>query len=106
MKRFSVVLSTAAALAVALSGCGGSDSGVADADTADKTTQTTCTEFKTLDDETKKSVVEAILAENPDSQFAGNQAAALGTAELVCLAEANTDKTVAEAARLLTPAPK
>lgn len=103
MKRFSVVLSTAAALALALSGCGGSDSGEA-ADSADKTTQTTCAEFKTLDTEAEKAVVEAILAEHPDSQYAGSPNVALGTAKLVCLAEANANKTVAEAAGLLKPA--
>ncbi|WP_040799157.1 hypothetical protein [Nocardia higoensis] len=106
MKRFSVVLSTAAALTLALSGCGGSDSGEAAADSADKTAQTTCAEFKTLDTEAEQAVVEAILTEHPDSQYAGSPNVALGTAKLVCLAEANADKTVAEAAGLLTPAAK
>ncbi|HLS77890.1 MAG TPA: hypothetical protein VK083_13990 [Nocardia sp.] len=102
MKRISVVLSTAAALTLALSGCGGSDSGAADS--ADETTQTTCAEFKELDTEAEKAVVEAILAEHPESQYAGSPNVALGTAKLVCLAAANADKTVAEAAGLLTPA--
>jgi len=106
MKRFSVVLSTAAALAVTLSGCGGSDSGEAGADTADTTAQTTCAEFKALDSEAETAVVDAILAENPDSLYAGSPNVALGTAKLVCLADANASKTVAEAAGLLTPAPK
>ncbi|WP_280193116.1 hypothetical protein [Nocardia farcinica] len=114
MKRFSVVVLTVATMAAALAGCGGSDSdsgsaaasstaasSTAASSTTGKAAQTTCAEFKNLDTEAEKAVVEAILAENPDSPYAGSPNVALGTAKLVCLSEANAGKTVAVAAGLL-----
>ncbi|MBF6186882.1 hypothetical protein IU468_01000 [Nocardia farcinica] len=109
MKRFSVVVLTVATMAAALAGCGGSDSdsgsaaasSTAASSTTGEAAQTTCAEFKNLDTEAEKAVVEAILAENPDSPYAGSPNVALGTAKLVCLSEANAGKTVAAAAGLL-----
>ncbi|WP_280271071.1 hypothetical protein [Nocardia wallacei] len=59
--------------------------------------QTTCGEFKTLDTDAEKSLLERILAENPGSKFDGSPNVALGTAKLVCLAGSQADTPVAEA---------
>ncbi|WP_460697469.1 hypothetical protein [Nocardia thraciensis] len=59
--------------------------------------QTTCGEFKTLDTEGEKSLMDSLLAENPGSKFEGSPNVALGTAKLVCLAESQADKPVAVA---------
>ncbi|MGN2635539.1 hypothetical protein ACTD5D_04950 [Nocardia takedensis] len=141
MKRFSVLVVAAAALTVALSGCGGSEestdaNGLRKGNTstvAATTTQqastsvsapssaesestpastpasapagdassVTCGEFRVLDTDSEKALIERILAENPDSKFAGSPNVALGTAKLVCLASSNANKTVAEAAGIL-----
>ncbi|MBH0778201.1 hypothetical protein [Nocardia bovistercoris] len=63
---------------------------------------TTCSEFRALDSTNEKALIERILAENPNSPFAGSPNVALGTAKLVCLASSNADKTVAEAAGIVT----
>ncbi|WP_054812327.1 hypothetical protein [Nocardia arizonensis] len=143
MKRISAIGVAAAAVALALSGCGGSEestdasglrkgsteiSAGATATTSARPTtgaaastsagaapttskavdrpsgsvsDTTCAEFRTLDSSAEKSVIEQILAENPDSPFAGSPNVALGTAKLVCLASSNADKTVAAAAGIV-----
>ncbi|WP_227979424.1 hypothetical protein [Nocardia spumae] len=56
--------------------------------------QTTCGEFRKLDVEGEKSLMERILAENPGSKFEGSPNVALGTAKLVCLAKSEADKPV------------
>ncbi|WP_431957020.1 hypothetical protein [Nocardia lijiangensis] len=142
MKRISVIVLAAGAVALAATGCGGSDestdaSGLrkgstvasasatqapttsasapitsanaatgAPADTSGlgPATRTTCGEFKLLDSEAEKQVIEQILAENPDSPFAGSPNVALGTAKLVCLSAGNAEKPVAVAARIIEPA--
>ncbi|MGV9612664.1 hypothetical protein [Nocardia xishanensis] len=143
MKRISVIVLAVGAVALAATGCGGSDessdaSGLrkgtpgtsASATHAPTTTKasapptsgsaatttqadtsglgpasrTTCGEFKGLDSDAEKRVIEEILAENPDSEFAGSPNVALGTAKLVCLSPGNVDKPVAVAARIIAPA--
>jgi hypothetical protein len=66
--------------------------------------QTTCADFKTLDSTAEKAVIEQILAENPDSSFAGSPNVALGTAKLVCLASSSADTPVAVAAGIVRKA--
>lgn len=61
----------------------------------------TCAEFRKLDTEQEKAVIELILAENPDSPFAGSPNVALGTAKLVCLSPSVADEPVATAAGLV-----
>lgn len=63
--------------------------------------KTTCGEFKKLDSEAEKAVIEQILAANPDSKFAGSPNVALGTAKLVCLSGSVADTTVAQAAGIV-----
>ncbi|MBF6211215.1 hypothetical protein IU433_06655 [Nocardia puris] len=143
MKRVSVLVLAVGAVALAATGCGGSDestdaSGLRKGNTsasapADPSTpasapaepaedtespessptspvdtsslgpasRTTCGEFKELDGDAEKALIERILAENPDSPFAGSPNVALGTAKLVCLAPDNEDKPVAVAARIV-----
>ncbi|MET8774223.1 hypothetical protein AB0H49_23810 [Nocardia sp. NPDC050713] len=140
MKRISVIVLAAGAVALAATGCGGSDessdasglrkgstgtsasatqaptttvSAPTTPDSAPATTEsadtsglgpasrTTCGEFKELDGEAEKRVIEQILAENPESSFAGSPNVALGTAKLVCLSPSNADKPVAVAARII-----
>ncbi|MFI5780957.1 hypothetical protein [Nocardia sp. NPDC051570] len=59
--------------------------------------RTTCSEFKTLDTDAEKSLIEQMLAENPGSKLDGNPSLALGTAKLVCLATSQADRPVAAA---------
>ncbi|MFG1790195.1 hypothetical protein [Nocardia sp. NPDC049149] len=59
--------------------------------------KTTCAEFKTLDTDAEKALIERILAENPDSKFAGSPNVALGTAKLVCLSGSAANTSVAVA---------
>ncbi|MFQ6393651.1 hypothetical protein ACLMAJ_09370 [Nocardia sp. KC 131] len=66
--------------------------------------QTTCADFKTLDSTAEKAVIAQILAENPDSSFAGSPNVALGTAKLVCLAPSDADTPVAVAAGIVQKA--
>ncbi|MFC8044159.1 hypothetical protein [Nocardia sp. NPDC057353] len=61
----------------------------------------TCGEFRKLDTEQEKVVIEQILAANPDSPFAGSPNVALGTAKLVCLSGSVADEPVASAAGLV-----
>ncbi|UGT64767.1 hypothetical protein [Nocardia asteroides] len=61
----------------------------------------TCAEFRKLDTEQEKAVIELILAANPDSPFTGSPNVALGTAKLVCLAPSVADEPVATAAGLV-----
>lgn len=62
---------------------------------------TTCTQFKALDEGAQKALVERILAEHPESSFAGSPNVALGTAKLVCNAGSLADTPVAHAAGLI-----
>ncbi|MFC4375949.1 hypothetical protein ACFO5K_17755 [Nocardia halotolerans] len=114
-RTFLVVLATGA-LTLSLAGCGSGDESVdasglrkgTPATSAPATTtpsaapatnsRITCAEFKTLDAEAEKQVIEQLLADNPGGPFEGSPNVALGTAKLVCLAPSNADKTVAEAA--------
>lgn len=64
--------------------------------------QTTCGEFRKLDIEGEKSLMERILAENPGSKFDGSPNVALGTAKLVCLSKSEADKPVAVAIGMVT----
>jgi hypothetical protein len=66
--------------------------------------QTTCGQFRALDSAAEKSAIEQMLAENPDSPFAGSPNVALGTAKLVCLAQSNADTTVVAAAGIVEKA--
>ncbi|WP_069160752.1 hypothetical protein [Nocardia altamirensis] len=63
--------------------------------------KTTCAEFKTLDTNAEKALIEQILAENPDSKFAGSPNVALGTAKLVCLSGSAANTSVAVAVGIL-----
>ncbi|MBF6437384.1 hypothetical protein IU432_05820 [Nocardia cyriacigeorgica] len=74
---------------------GGSTSGTA--------SQTTCAEFRQLDIAAEKALIEAILAEHPESPFAGSPNVALGTAKLVCLSDEMANTPVAEAAGIVEP---
>ncbi|MGV9676352.1 hypothetical protein ACWDSJ_13810 [Nocardia sp. NPDC003482] len=64
--------------------------------------QTTCAQFKTLDAESEKAVIDQVLADNPGSKLDGNPSLALGTAKLVCLASSQADKPVAVAIGVAT----
>ncbi|MEU4316241.1 hypothetical protein [Nocardia sp. NPDC024068] len=61
----------------------------------DRATDTTCAQFKALDEPEQQQLVGRILGENPDSAFVGNPNAALGTAKLVCNAGKMADQKVA-----------
>ncbi|PXX65170.1 hypothetical protein DFR70_104231 [Nocardia tenerifensis] len=63
--------------------------------------KTTCAEFRKLDVDAEKSLIEQILADNPDSTFAGSPNVALGTAKLVCLSGSVADTPVAVAAGIV-----
>ncbi|MFD6154903.1 hypothetical protein ACFWF7_17525 [Nocardia sp. NPDC060256] len=63
--------------------------------------KTTCGEFKKLDSEAEKAVIEQILAANPDSKFTGSPNVALGTAKLVCLSGSVAETPVAQAAGIV-----
>ncbi|MFD0365286.1 hypothetical protein ACFQZZ_27955 [Nocardia sp. GCM10030253] len=63
--------------------------------------RTTCAEFRALDGAAEKALIEQILAEHPDSSFAGSPNVALGTAKLVCLAPSNAETPVAVAAGIV-----
>ncbi|MGO4613708.1 hypothetical protein AB4305_05255 [Nocardia sp. 2YAB30] len=62
---------------------------------------TTCGEYKKLDSEGEKTLIEQILAENPGSPFEGSPNVALGTAKLVCLSPSVADTSVAVAAGIV-----
>lgn len=64
--------------------------------------ETTCGEFRKLDIDGEKALMERILAENPGSKFDGSPNVALGTAKLVCLSESKTDTPVAVAIGVVT----
>ncbi|NQE89684.1 hypothetical protein [Nocardia terpenica] len=61
------------------------------------TSQTICRDFKAMDADAEKTVVEKVLADNPGSKLDGNPSLALGTAKLVCLASSEADVPVAVA---------
>ncbi|MEV6072817.1 hypothetical protein AB0L82_40270 [Nocardia sp. NPDC052001] len=65
--------------------------------TAPNGAKTTCGEFRNLDGDTEKQVIQQVLAANPGSKFDGSPNVALGTAKLACLASAYTDTPVANA---------
>ncbi|MGQ4597035.1 hypothetical protein [Nocardia sp. R6R-6] len=62
---------------------------------------TTCGEFKKLDTDGEKALIEQILAENPGGRFEGSPNVALGTAKLVCLSPSVGDTAVAVAAGIV-----
>ncbi|MFE7744237.1 hypothetical protein [Nocardia sp. NPDC057455] len=62
---------------------------------------TTCGEFRRLDTDQEKALIEQILAENPGGPFDGSPNVALGTAKLVCLAPSVADSSVAVAAGIV-----
>ncbi|MEV5648412.1 hypothetical protein AB0L57_09190 [Nocardia sp. NPDC052254] len=64
--------------------------------------RTTCEEFRKLDVEGEKSLMDRILAENPGSKFDGSPNVALGTAKLMCLAKSEADKPVPVAIGMIT----
>lgn len=70
-------------------------------DTEPNGAQTTCNQFAALDENAQITLIEQILAENPESSFAGSPNAALGTAKLVCNSESAADDPVAVAAEIL-----
>ncbi|MFX0579890.1 hypothetical protein [Nocardia nepalensis] len=63
--------------------------------------RTTCADFKKLDSTGEKTLIEQVLAENPDSPFEGSPNVALGTAKLVCLAPTYADTPVVIAAGIV-----
>ncbi|MET9493033.1 hypothetical protein [Nocardia sp. NPDC006630] len=65
--------------------------------TAPDGAQTTCGDFRDLDNDTEKQVIQQVLAANPGSKFDGSPNVALGTAKLVCLAPAYAGTSVANA---------
>ncbi|MEV6770459.1 hypothetical protein AB0N05_17740 [Nocardia sp. NPDC051030] len=62
--------------------------------------QTTCGDFRDLDDATEKTVIDQILAANPNSILEGSPNVALGTAKLACLAPTYANTQVAVAIRV------
>ncbi len=64
--------------------------------------RTTCDEFRKLDVEGEKALMDRILAENPGSKFEGSPNVALGTAKLVCLAKSEAGKPVPVAIGIAT----
>jgi hypothetical protein len=62
---------------------------------------TTCGEFRKLDTDAEKALIEQILAENPGGPFDGSPNVALGTAKLVCLSPSVADTSVAVAAGIV-----
>ncbi|RJO76666.1 hypothetical protein D5S18_10345 [Nocardia panacis] len=118
MKPYLVTVLAAGALAAALAGCGkstdnstdanglrtpGASSGSASTPKAGSAaaSKITCGEFKSMNEAAEKSVIEQILAEHPDSSFAGSPNVALGTAKLVCLSASAADTPVAVAAKIV-----
>ncbi|MGQ4617582.1 hypothetical protein [Nocardia sp. R7R-8] len=61
----------------------------------------TCGEFRKLDTDAEKALIEQILAENPGGPFEGSPNVALGTAKLVCLSPSVADTSVAVAAGIV-----
>ncbi|UGT70386.1 hypothetical protein LTT66_09590 [Nocardia gipuzkoensis] len=62
---------------------------------------TTCGEFRKLDTDGEKALIEQILAENPGGPFDGSPNVALGTAKLVCLSPSVAGTSVAIAAGIV-----
>lgn len=67
----------------------------------ERATDTTCAQFKSLDEPEQQQLIGRILGENPDSTFVGNPNAALGTAKLVCNAGKLADQKVAVVAGIV-----
>ncbi|MQY31100.1 hypothetical protein [Nocardia aurantia] len=59
--------------------------------------RTPCSQFKTLDVDAERTLMNQVLAENPGSKFEGSPNVALGTAKLVCLSASRADTPVAVA---------
>ncbi|MGW5387712.1 hypothetical protein [Nocardia sp. NPDC003963] len=77
------------------------DDSADDAPASNRPSDTTCGQFKALDEPQQQQLVGEILAENPDSAFVGNPNAALGTAKLVCNSEKLADQLVAVVAGIV-----
>ncbi|QIS06587.1 hypothetical protein F5X71_33625 [Nocardia brasiliensis] len=88
----------AAASSTATPGNAGAD---APGNAAADPSKTTCAEFKKLDSEAEKALIEQLLAQNPDSTFAGSPNVALGTAKLVCLSGSVAETPVGVAAGIV-----
>ncbi|KIA64771.1 hypothetical protein [Nocardia vulneris] len=123
MKRTSAIVLAAGTLASVLAGCGQSSTdssaaarpsssapaaasstatpGSAPAAAPADPSKTTCAEFKKLDNEAEKALIEQLLAQHPDSTFAGSPNVALGTAKLVCLSGSVAETPVAVAAGIV-----
>ncbi|MEU2104756.1 hypothetical protein [Nocardia sp. NPDC019255] len=112
--RKGSVSATAAASAARTTTASGTATSTAPADTDTTTTttkqrdpalgpasSTTCGEFRKLDTDAEKALIEQILAENPGGPFDGSPNVALGTAKLVCLAPSVADTSVAVAAGIV-----
>ncbi|MGX1771290.1 hypothetical protein ACWIGW_04195 [Nocardia brasiliensis] len=126
MKRTSAIVLAAGTLASVLAGCGQSSTDSSDAARPSSSApaaasstatpgsapaaapgapadpaKTTCAEFKKLDNEAEKALIEQLLAQHPDSTFAGSPNVALGTAKLVCLSGSVAETPVAVAAGIV-----
>ncbi|WP_327149358.1 hypothetical protein [Nocardia sp. NBC_01329] len=77
------------------------DDSADDAPASDRPSDTTCRQFRTLDEPAQQQLIGQIIAENPDSAFVGNPNAALGTAKLVCNSEKLADQKVAVVAGIV-----
>ncbi|MBF6193307.1 hypothetical protein [Nocardia implantans] len=111
--RKGSVSATAAASAARTTTASGTATSTAPADTDTTTTtkqrdpalgpasSTTCGEFRKLDTDAEKALIEQILAENPGGPFDGSPNVALGTAKLVCLAPSVAGTSVAVAAGIV-----
>jgi hypothetical protein len=62
--------------------------------------RTPCREFKDMDIDAEKTLMEKVLAENPGSHLDGSPDVALGTAKLVCQMHSQADTPVAVAIRV------
>ncbi|WP_328388968.1 hypothetical protein [Nocardia sp. NBC_00416] len=72
-----------------------------DAPASGRPSDTTCGQFKQLDEPQQQQLIGQILADNPDSTFVGNPNAALGTAKLVCNSGNAADQKVAVVAGIV-----
>ncbi|MBO0856717.1 MAG: hypothetical protein J2P18_23455, partial [Nocardia sp.] len=59
--------------------------------------QITCDQFRQMNADSEKSLMQRLIKENPGSKFDGSPNVALGTAKLVCLSKSEANKTVAAA---------
>lgn len=79
----------------------GQTSAAAETPASGRASDTTCAQFARLDEPEQQQLVQKILAETPDSTFAGNPSSALGTAKLVCNSSKLADQKVAVVAGIV-----